>query len=206
MEKICLRTLVISVLLGVAMLVQAKGVGRITSPNGMLTLLTGVNTSGQPYYELQRGKRTIVSTSLLGVRLREGDMERNFRILSFSTAGKDETWTQPWGEETHVRNHYNELTATSARKASAVNVGVSRVRRRCGLSLCFPQPAFLARFRYHGREYAVCLPLRCQGMDNAHRWHKLLRGLVDCITAEHKAKSIYTRNDGSGRQSLYGGT
>ena len=55
MEKICLRTLVISVLLGVAMLVQAKGVGRITSPNGMLTLLTGVNTSGQPYYELQRG-------------------------------------------------------------------------------------------------------------------------------------------------------
>lgn len=110
MEKICLRTLVISVLLGVAMLVQAKGVGRITSPNGMLTLLTGVNTSGQPYYELQRGKRTIVSTSLLGVRLREGDMERNFRILSFSTAGKDETWTQPWGEEPHVRNHYNELT------------------------------------------------------------------------------------------------
>ena len=108
MEKICLRTLVISVLLGVAMLVQAKGVGRITSPNGMLTLLTGVNTSAQPYYELQRGKRTIVSTSLLGVRLREGDMERNFRILSFSTAGKDETWTQPWGEELCACNKCEE--------------------------------------------------------------------------------------------------
>ncbi|SES83782.1 glycoside hydrolase family 97 protein [Prevotella sp. kh1p2] len=83
---------------------------KVASPDGTLILTAGVNGSGQPFYQLQRGKRTIISPSYLGMKLRDGNLDKDFRILGFTTGTKDETWQQPWGEEVTVRNHYNELT------------------------------------------------------------------------------------------------
>ena len=44
------------------------------------------------------------------MRFKDGSLNRDFRILKTATASKDETWNEPWGEETSVCNHYNELT------------------------------------------------------------------------------------------------
>ena len=44
------------------------------------------------------------------MKLKDGNLDRDFSITGFSRATKDETWNEPWGEETSVRNHYNELT------------------------------------------------------------------------------------------------
>ena len=44
-------------------------------------------------------------------------MDEDFRVLGFTHATKDETWQQPWGEETSVRNHYNELTMQLKQRA-----------------------------------------------------------------------------------------
>ena len=90
--------------------VNGKQKQKVASPDGTLTLSVGVNEKGQPYYELCRGKRAILCPSLLGMKLRDGSLDKDFRIVGFSSGTKDETWQQPWGEETSVRNHYNELT------------------------------------------------------------------------------------------------
>ena len=50
------------------------------------------------------------------MKLKDGSLDSDFRVVAFARATKDETWRQPWGEEVDVRNHYNELTMKLAQK------------------------------------------------------------------------------------------
>ncbi|GJG29509.1 hypothetical protein PRBRB14_03880 [Hallella multisaccharivorax DSM 17128] len=70
----------------------------------------GLDGNGQPYYTLTQGHEPIIGKSTSGMRFKDGSLNRDFRILKTATASKDETWNEPWGEETSVCNHYNELT------------------------------------------------------------------------------------------------
>ena len=98
------------------MAMVAKQEAMVSSPSGNITLTTGVDNAGRPYYSLNRGKEEILLRSALGLKLKDGDLSNDFRLISFSRATKDETWYQPWGEEDDVRNHYNELTMKLAQK------------------------------------------------------------------------------------------
>ena len=98
------------------MAMMAKQEAMVSSPSGNITLTTGVDNAGRPYYSLNRGKEEILLRSALGLKLKDGDLSNDFRLIGFSRATKDETWHQPWGEEDDVRNHYNELTMKLAQK------------------------------------------------------------------------------------------
>ena len=98
------------------MAMMAKQEATVSSPSGNITLTTGVDNAGRPYYSLNRGKEEILLRSALGLKLKDGDLSNDFRLIGFSRATKDETWHQPWGEEDDVRNHYNELTMKLAQK------------------------------------------------------------------------------------------
>ena len=98
------------------MAMVAKQEAMVSSPSGNITLTTGVDNAGSPYYSLNRGKEEILLHSALGLKLKDGDLSNDFRLIGFSRATKDETWHQPWGEEDDVRNHYNELTMKLAQK------------------------------------------------------------------------------------------
>ena len=98
------------------MAMMAKQEATVSSPSGNITLTTGVDNAGHPYYSLNRGKEEILLRSALGLKLKDGDLSNDFRLIGFSRATKDETWHQPWGEEDDVRNHYNELTMKLAQK------------------------------------------------------------------------------------------
>ena len=111
------RFMFLVVALAFASVVSGKVLTKVSSPDGMLTLTTGITQQGQPYYQLQRGKRLLIQPSLLGLQLKDGALDRDFRLLGFTRATKDETWQQPWGEETSVRNHYNELTMQLKQRA-----------------------------------------------------------------------------------------
>lgn len=80
----------------------------VTSPNGKIKVAVGVK-QGKPYYEVTRGKEHIVNTSYLGFTLNDAPFDSGFKVLSKSRDTKNETWTQPWGEDRVVNNHYNEL-------------------------------------------------------------------------------------------------
>lgn len=106
---------------------------KIASPNGNLTLDFSVDAQGRPTYSLSWGDKTVIAPSHLGYQLkqedpdkkvdfewtttsvasdevvRKADLMTGFSISGHETSTFDETWTPVWGEETSIRNHYNEL-------------------------------------------------------------------------------------------------
>lgn len=82
----------------------------ITSPEGTLSLVVGLTETSQLFYELKKGKTSIISHSTLALfdksqtNLLLTDSPLNFEETNF-----DETWEQPWGDQRFVRNYYREL-------------------------------------------------------------------------------------------------
>ena len=83
----------------------------ITSPDHKISLAFDL-TDGMPTYSVNFKGRPVILSSPLGFDLKDGEMKEGFALLAAKKSSKDETWTQPWGEEKKVRNHYNELAIT----------------------------------------------------------------------------------------------
>ena len=80
----------------------------VSSPDGSLTVTVGVD-GGKAWYRVARGGETVIGRSALGFVLKDGDLKDNFKMGKVMRASLDETWSQPWGEDAQVRNHYNEM-------------------------------------------------------------------------------------------------
>jgi alpha-glucosidase len=81
----------------------------VTSPDGILKVVVRLH-NGQPLYEVFRHSSQIVLPSRLGFVLKDHPpLDHNFKVVSNTTSTFDETWTQPWGEVTEIRNHFNRL-------------------------------------------------------------------------------------------------
>jgi alpha-glucosidase len=83
----------------------------VTSPNHKISLIFSL-TDGTPSYAVNFKKQPVILPSALGFELKDGSMKSGFALLDTKKSSKDETWTQPWGEQKEVRNHYNELAVT----------------------------------------------------------------------------------------------
>ena len=90
-------------------------VSKVSSPDGALTVTVGLD-GGKAWYSVLRGSETIIGRSELGFVLKDGDFKGNFKKGKVSRSSFDETWSQPWGEDAQVRNHYNELRVTLQEK------------------------------------------------------------------------------------------
>ena len=102
------RTLfLVLMFLVVSLLSVAKDV-KVSSPDGALTVTVGVD-GGKAWYQVMRGQERIIDRSPLGFVLGDGDFKDNFKMGKVTRSSLDETWSQPWGEDAQVRNHYNEL-------------------------------------------------------------------------------------------------
>ena len=105
--------------------------GTLLSPSGKLQLDFDVNKKGVPTYELQYDGREVVKPSKMGFNFRGEkihigqtakntgkryrkpvDMQRGFTLKDVQTSSFDETWTTVWGEESSIRNNYNEMAVT----------------------------------------------------------------------------------------------
>lgn len=117
----------------------------LLSPDGMLRLSFSVK-DGIPMYALQRDGKDVVLPSRLGFEMRgtvksekidiQADrisktdalpgymMDRGFELLSSSRDSQDETWEPVWGEESSIRNHYNELLVRLRQKESGRRMDV----------------------------------------------------------------------------------
>lgn len=117
----------------------------LLSPDGMLRLSFSVK-DGIPMYALQRDGKDVVLPSRLGFEMRgtvksekidiQADrisktdalpgymMDRGFELLDSSRDSLDETWEPVWGEESSVRNHYNELLVRLRQKESGRRMDV----------------------------------------------------------------------------------
>ena len=103
----------------------------LASPDGNLTLKFTLTAKGEPSYSLSYGEHEVVLPSRLGYIFRGKflgahpsggqcikdyaqplDIRSGFSLADVSRDSLDETWETVWGEESHIRNHYNEMAVT----------------------------------------------------------------------------------------------
>ncbi|MBP5513217.1 MAG: glycoside hydrolase family 97 protein [Bacteroidaceae bacterium] len=107
----------------------------LKSPDGRFTLHFALNEQGRPTYQLSFEGKEVVRTSGLGLELkkeqagkqetfdntqhtqassidRKADLMTGFTVKGTKQATFDETWKPVWGEESQIRNHYNELAVS----------------------------------------------------------------------------------------------
>lgn len=109
------------------------GVHTLVSPEGNLSLKFTLTESGQPCYWLDRGEKHVVLPSTLGFEFRgkaadpkfgygetltvlpygePDNFYSGFEVEKTEESSFDETWKPVWGEESEIRNHYNEMAVT----------------------------------------------------------------------------------------------
>src|SRR5215467_8189072 len=100
----------------------------VSSPDGRNTV-TVETRDGRLTYSLARDGRALVMPSVLGFAFQHAPPLRDgVRITDTTRGTHDETWTQPWGEVTRVREHYNEAAVTAAETAAPNRRFTVRVR------------------------------------------------------------------------------
>ncbi|MBO7609260.1 MAG: glycoside hydrolase family 97 protein [Muribaculaceae bacterium] len=108
---------------------QANERQTIASPNGTLVVNFWLDNS-RPTYEVLFKDKLVINPSQLGLELDSENarhefsdgtpaMSRNntslydgFTVTSVDRSSFDELWKPVWGEESSIRNHYNELAVT----------------------------------------------------------------------------------------------
>jgi alpha-glucosidase len=88
----------------------AAATATASSPDGSISVKVETDNDGRTMYSVTRKGKVLIAPSRLGFLLTDSEaMVRGFAVTGSETAKGDETWQQPWGERTNVRNHYNEL-------------------------------------------------------------------------------------------------
>ena len=95
-----------------ALLTLKANAQTLSSPNGQLQAIFSID-NGIPTYQLSYKGKMVIKPSKMGLELFDSpDLIHNFSIVDTQTSSFDETWTPVWGEESKIRNHYNEMTVT----------------------------------------------------------------------------------------------
>ncbi len=116
-----------------ALFTTAVSAQTLLSPNKQLKMDFSIE-KGRPTYTLQYKGKTVIAPSHLGIELKGESQRREFNDMGNKSEGTpyslmngfvvtdsaftsfDETWTPVWGEESEIRNHYNELAVTLRQK------------------------------------------------------------------------------------------
>ena len=84
----------------------------IQSPNGNVKLDFDL-VDGKAVYQLSFKNKEVVKPSRLGFEIKnQPTLMDGFRLVSTKTDSFDEYWVPVWGEESKIRNQYNELEVT----------------------------------------------------------------------------------------------
>lgn len=112
MRKMLLSSLMTLVFFNVVLAQQLK------SPNEKLTLSFSLLKDGTPTYSLSYNGKQVIKTSKLGIELKNDatSLLSNFEIADTQTNTFDESWKPVWGEQSSIRNNYNELAVTLNQK------------------------------------------------------------------------------------------
>ncbi len=137
----------------------------LLSPSGKLQLDFDVDKKGVPTYELQYDGREVVKPSKLGFTFRGEkihipetarnhgkryrkpvDMQRGFALKDVQTSSFDETWQTVWGEESSIRNNYNEMAVTLEKNGITMIVRFRLYDDGLGFRYEFPEQPKLIDF------------------------------------------------------------
>ena len=83
----------------------------VTSPDGNIEVTFYLSNSGQPAYTVMHKKETMIDTSYMSFDFKDiPSLKEGFELLHSDMKIIDSSWEMPWGEQSTVKNQYNELT------------------------------------------------------------------------------------------------
>lgn len=101
------KNILIALLCLIANLISAQ---ELKSPDGNLSLNFQLNTQGTPEYSLTYKGKTILKDSKMGFVFRyDLNFDRDFSITETTFESEDSVWEPVWGEQSKIRNNYNEM-------------------------------------------------------------------------------------------------
>ncbi|HEU5217662.1 MAG TPA: glycoside hydrolase family 97 N-terminal domain-containing protein, partial [Gemmatimonadales bacterium] len=108
--------------------VRPSGPLSVASPDGRNRVSLAIR-EGRLYWSLARDGRPLLLPSLLGFEFRgAAPLRDGLAIVDSARSAHDETWTQPWGEVSKVRDHHNELAVTATETGPPGRRFIVRVR------------------------------------------------------------------------------
>ena len=120
MRRIFIAILIIFAIGGQSINGQTTAKKTLKSPDGQLELKFEVK-EGVAYYALDRNSKPVVLPSRMGFTLEwRDDLAHAFVLKDTKYSTFDETWEPVWGEEAHIRNHYNEMLVTLEQPVGSV--------------------------------------------------------------------------------------
>lgn len=112
----------------VASLTMSAIAQELLSPSGNFKMKFQLDADGRPTYSLDYKGKKVVLPSCMGLELRasrqtkdlkqgeridiKGSLFDRFNVTQTQNSSFDEVWQPVWGEESTIRNHYNELAVT----------------------------------------------------------------------------------------------
>lgn len=91
----------------------------IQSPSKNISLDFKLSSDGIPSYSINYKNKPIIVQSDLGIKLKEtNSLDANFRIESFDQKSVNETWQPVLGEQSNIKNNYNEMTVSLSQPSS----------------------------------------------------------------------------------------
>ncbi len=120
-----------------------------TSPDGNVKLIFALNEIGKPYYKVSYKNKEVIKESFLGLELKNTtNFISDFSIKKTEKNTFDQTWEPVWGEESKIRNHYNELLVSLHQKTSdrILNIRFRVYDDGVGFRYEFPQQKNLTYF------------------------------------------------------------
>ncbi len=119
------------------------------SPDGQISIAFSLSSDGQPQYEMNLGETKVIRTSRLGFELKnDTDLMSDFAIEDVQYDRFDNTWTPVWGEESQIRNHYNEMFISLKQSTTSrtMNIRFRVYNEGMGFRYEFPQQPKLGHF------------------------------------------------------------
>ena len=90
----------------------------LKSPNSEIELTFSLTKKGVPTYKISYKDQAVIKQSKLGLELKGDDLISGFTITNTDKSTYDNTWETVWGEESSIRNHYNELSIELLQEAT----------------------------------------------------------------------------------------
>jgi hypothetical protein len=122
----------------------------LQSPDQQVNLQFSLGPKGEPTYTLQRKGQAVIQPSRLGFDLKKDEVNLldGFEITDSTRTSLDETWAPVWGEESQIRNHYNELLIGLTQKSTGrkINIRFRAFNEGIGFRYEFPTQDKLGYF------------------------------------------------------------
>ena len=178
----------------------------VASPDGNIRLSFSLTEEGVPTYKIDYKDIPVVKTSRLGMELNEeNSLMDKFRINKVSTSSFDETWQPVWGEESNIRNHYNELFVELEKPSNGrfMNFRFRVYDDGVGFRYEFPQQQFLpyftvkaehTEFAMAGDHTAWWIPGDYDTQEYDYTESKLseIRGLMEAAKCDNASQTFFS--------------